>query len=355
MDMNKENILLQLAQIIHPEFEKNIVELGMIENINISDIEISFSLLPKKQRDPFFTSIKKNCERLLSEKFPSLKINISEPHKEKQEDTAKNKNEQSSMSFVLQNVKHIVAVASGKGGVGKSTISVNLAASLAAKGLKIGLIDADIYGPSVPKMLGVQDAKPIMTQIENFDLIEPVEHYGVKIMSMDFFVNHNDALIWRAPMAVSALKQIIGQTNWGNLDFLLVDLPPGTGDIHLTLAQDLKLTGAIIVTTPQPVALADVVKGINMFRQEKINVPILGLVENMAWFTPAELPENKYYIFGKNGGKETAAEMQIPLLAQIPIVQSIRENGDNGVPAIFTNDIQLKAFAELAENFIQQI
>ncbi|MDR1984995.1 MAG: Mrp/NBP35 family ATP-binding protein [Prevotellaceae bacterium] len=351
MNLNKENILSQLEQIIHPEFEKNIVELGMIENISISDNEISFYFLTKKQKDPFATLIKKKCERLLTETFSSVKINIME--QKQQQNTAKH--EQSQINYVLQNVKKIVAIMSGKGGVGKSTISVNLAVSLANKGFKTGLVDADIYGPSVPKMFGIQNTQPMMVKVENFELIEPVERYNVKIMSIGFFINHDDALIWRAPMATSALRQLAGGTYWGELDFLLIDLPPGTSDIHITMTQELKLDGTVVVTTPQPVAIADAIKGINMFRQEKINIPIFGLVENMSWFTPKELPENRYYIFGMDGGKNLAAEMQIPFLAQIPIVQSIRQGGDDGIPIIFTNDIHAKVFDELTDNFLKQI
>ncbi|MDR1347197.1 MAG: Mrp/NBP35 family ATP-binding protein [Prevotellaceae bacterium] len=351
MNLNKENILALLEEIIHPEFEKNIVELGMIENIDVSDNEISFSILPKRKQDPFAASIKKKCEQLLSEKFSSATVKITEHSK--QQNTANH--EQMRMNYALQNVKHIVAVMSGKGGVGKSTISSNLAVTLANRGFKTGLIDADIYGPSIPQMFGVQNSQPMMVKVDDIELIEPVESCGVKLISISFFINNTEALIWRAPMATSALRQLAGGTYWGELDFLLIDFPPGTGDIHITMTQELNLDGVIIVTTPQPVALADAIRGINMFGHEKINVPILGLVENMAWFTPDELPANRYYIFGMNGGKNLAAEKQIPLLAEIPIVQSIRQGGDDGIPAVCTNDIQAKIFDELADNFLKQI
>ncbi|MDR2064860.1 MAG: Mrp/NBP35 family ATP-binding protein [Prevotellaceae bacterium] len=352
MKLNKENILSLLEKIEHPEFEKNIVELGMIDSIDVSDNEISFSFLTKRQQDPFATSIKKKCEQLLSETFASVKIKINERRKQQQSSA---KQEQSQMSYALKDVKHTVAVMSGKGGVGKSTIAANLAATLAGRGFKIGLIDADIYGPSIPQMFGVQNKQPVMVKVGNFEIIQPVEKYGVKLISISFFINPNDALIWRAPMAINALRQLAGGTYWDKLDFLFIDFPPGTGDIHITMTQEIKLDGVIIVTTPQPVALADAIRGINMLKQEKINVPVLGLVENMAWFTPEELPENRYYIFGMNGGKNLAAEMQIPLLAEIPIVQSIRQGGDDGIPAVFINDIQTKVFDHLADNFLKQI
>ncbi|MDR0754359.1 MAG: Mrp/NBP35 family ATP-binding protein [Prevotellaceae bacterium] len=352
MNLNKENILSLLAKIEHPEFEKNIVELGMIDNIIISDNEISFSFLSKRQQDPFATSIKKKCERLLSENFTSVKIKIIDRHKQQQNSV---KQTQSQMDYALKNVKHTVAIMSGKGGVGKSTISVNLAATLANRGFKVGLADADIYGPSIPQMFGVKDKQPMMIKVDDFELIEPVESYNVKLISISFFINQNDALIWRAPMATNALRQLAGGTYWDELDFLFIDFPPGTGDIHITMTQEMKLDGIVIVTTPQPVALADAIRGINMFKQGKINVPILGLIENMAWFTPKELPANRYYIFGTNGGKNLAAEMQIPFLAEIPIVQAIRQSGDDGIPAIFMNDIQTKVFDELADNFLKQI
>ena len=250
----------------------------------------------------------------------------------------------------LPNVKNIIAVFSGKGGVGKSTISANLAVSLAKAGYKTGLLDADIHGPSIPKMFGVEDARPVMHENEGKQLIAPIEKYDVKILSIGFFVEPENALIWRGGMASNAIRQLITEGDWGELDYLVIDLPPGTSDIQLTLVQTLKITGAIIVTTPQDVALADARRAANMFNDEKINVPVIGLVENMSWFTPAELPENRYYIFGKDGGKRLADELNIPLLAQIPLVQSIRENGDSGISSALNSESIIGLyFRQLAE------
>ena len=249
-----------------------------------------------------------------------------------------------------------MAVASGKGGVGKSTVAVNLAVALAQLGYKVGLVDADVYGPSIPKMFQVEDAKPDFRQGKTQDFITPVEKYGVKLLSVGFFVNTNDALVWRGPMATNALKQLINQGDWGELDYLLFDMPPGTGDIHLTIVQEMSVTGAVIVSTPQKVALVDAIKGINMFRSEKISVPILGLVENMAWFTPEELPNNKYYLFGKEGCKQLAQDMDVPLLGQIPIVQSICEGGDQGKPSALDGDSIIgNAFKDLAKRMVAEV
>ena len=257
---------------------------------------------------------------------------------------------------LLPEVKNIIAVSSGKGGVGKSTVAANLAVALALQGHKVGLLDADIFGPSQPKMFNVEEARPYMVEVGGRELIEPAANYGVKLLSIGFFVNKEDAVLWRGAMASNALKQLIGDANWGDLDYFLIDLPPGTSDIHLTMVQTLAITGAIVVSTPQEVALADARKGISMFTGEKINVPVLGLVENMSWFTPAELPENKYYLFGKEGGKRLAEELNIPLLGQIPIVQSICEGGDSGKPVALNPDsITGQAFQKLPENVVKQI
>jgi ATP-binding protein involved in chromosome partitioning len=256
----------------------------------------------------------------------------------------------------LPGVKNIIAIASGKGGVGKSTIAVNLAVALAKTGAKVGLIDADIFGPSIPKMFGEEAAHPHFEKIDGREMIVPIEKYGVKILSIGFFSNQENALIWRGPMASNALKQLIIEGLWGELDYMLIDLPPGTSDIHLTIVQTLPVTGSVIVTTPQDVALADVIKGVSMFKSKSIDVPVLGIVENMSWFTPAELPENKYYIFGKDGGKNLAQKMGIPLLGQIPIVMSIREGGDNGIPTAWREDTATEnPFTKLATNVIRQL
>jgi ATP-binding protein involved in chromosome partitioning len=253
-------------------------------------------------------------------------------------------------------VKNIIAVSSGKGGVGKSTISCNLAISLAALGYKVGLLDADIHGPSIPKMFGVESAHPEVKEVDGRHIITPIEKYGVKILSIGFFVDPSQALVWRGAVSSNALKQLITDADWGELDFFVMDLPPGTGDIHLTLVQTMGISGAIVVTTPQEVALADARKGVNMFTGDKVNVPVLGIVENMAWFTPAELPENKYYIFGKEGGKRLAEELNVPLLGQIPLVQSIREGGDAGRPiSVDDNSILSLSFKELAQNVVDRV
>ena len=257
---------------------------------------------------------------------------------------------------LLPQVKNIIGISSGKGGVGKSTVAANLAVALAKLGYKVGLLDADIFGPSMPKMFQVEDARPYAEKIDGRDMIIPVEKYGVKLLSIGFFVDPDQATLWRGGMASNALKQLIGDAAWGELDYFLIDLPPGTSDIHLTVVQTLAMTGAVVVSTPQAVALADARKGINMFTNDKVNVPILGLVENMAWFTPAELPDNKYYIFGREGAKKLAEEMNVPLLGQIPIVQSICENGDKGTPvALDENTMTGRAFLSLAAAVVRQV
>jgi ATP-binding protein involved in chromosome partitioning len=257
---------------------------------------------------------------------------------------------------MLPGVKNVIAISSGKGGVGKSTVSANLAVALAGMGFRVGLLDADIFGPSMPKMFQVENERPYAESVNGRDMIAPVEKYGVKLLSMGFFIDPDQATVWRGGMASNALKQLIADGNWGELDYLLIDLPPGTSDIHLTIVQTVALTGAVVVSTPQQVALADARKGINMFVNEKVNVPILGLVENMAWFTPAELPQNKYYIFGREGVKLLAEQMNVPLLGQIPIVQSICDAGDAGTPvALDTDSITGRAFMQLAAALVRQV
>ncbi len=344
-------ILDALTHVRYPGTGQDIVSSGMVDdNIRIEGNKISFSLLLEKPNDPFAKSLVKASEQAIltyvgadAEIIGNISVNYKTQLPQQPEK-------------LLPQVKNIIAVSSGKGGVGKSTVSSNLAVALANEGYKVGLLDADIFGPSVPKMFGLEDARPYLEPVDGRELIKPEEKYGVKMLSIGFFVDPNSAVLWRGGMASNALKQLISDANWGDLDFFIVDLPPGTSDIHLTMVQTVAITGAIVVSTPQEVALADARKGISMFTGEKVNVPILGLVENMAWFTPAELPNNKYYLFGKEGCKRLAEEMNVPLLGQIPIVQSICEGGDNGVPvACDPNTITGQAFAELAKNVVRQV
>ena len=351
--MDKNKIEEALKGVIHPVKEKDVVTLGMIEDIKIEDGRVRMKLVFPSP-DPLSSSIKKNCEDAIRKAFPNdeFKISIMELVRERK---IEKRLDLELGHEALAHVGHIIAIASGKGGVGKSTVAVNLAVALAKAGYRVGLTDADVYGPSVPKMTATEYEKPLVDDSSGKDLIIPIEKYGLKIMSIGYFSGPAQPLIWRGPMASNALKQMILQVKWGELDFLLIDLPPGTGDIHISLVKDIPLSGAIIVTTPQAVALADVEKGVNMFRQKDINKPVLGLVENMAWFTPEELPNNKYYIFGQNGGKRMAEKFDIPLLAQIPIVQSIRESGDLGEPvAMHDGDrADSAAFKNLAAKLIK--
>lgn len=344
-------ILDALAKVRYPGTGKDLVSSGMVEdNIRIDGNKVTFSLLFEKPNDPFIKSVVKAAETaILTYVGPEVEIkgNIGVTARQ----AARPEPDK-----LLPQVKNIIAVSSGKGGVGKSTVAANLAVALALQGYKVGLLDADIFGPSQPKMFHVEDARPYMEEVGGRELIQPAENYGVKLLSIGFFVNKEDAVLWRGAMASNALKQLIADANWGELDYFLIDLPPGTSDIHLTMVQTLAVTGAIVVTTPQEVALADARKGISMFMGEKIQVPVLGLVENMSWFTPAELPENKYYLFGKEGGKRLAESLHVPLLGQIPIVQSICEGGDSGKPVALNPDsITGMAFQELAENVVKQI
>jgi len=351
MTINSQIILDALVHVRYPGTGKDIVSSGMVQdNIQIEGNKVSFSLFFEKANDPFAKSVVKAAEQAILTyigESVEIKGNISIVAKEAPKPKP---------SSILPNVKNIIAVSSGKGGVGKSTISANLSIALASLGYKVGLLDADIHGPSIPKMFGVEDAKPVLEDIDGKQMLIPIEKYGVKLLSIGFFVDPEQALVWRGAVASNALKQLITDGNWGELDFFVMDLPPGTGDIHLTLVQTMGITGAIVVTTPQDVALADARKGVSMFTGEKVNVPVLGLVENMAWFTPAELPENKYYIFGKDGGKRLAEELNIPLLGQIPLVQSIRECGDAGRPtAVDENSISSLAFLNLAHKVVERV
>jgi ATP-binding protein involved in chromosome partitioning len=347
--MTQEDVLRVLSRVIHPEQTDNIVAQGLVEDLQITDKKISLALHFRKSRDPFATAIKQQCEKNLRLAFPQHELEVNLHFATPQKAEKKQENEKRD---TLEKIKNIIAVVSGKGGVGKSTVSVNIAVALAQRGYKVGLIDADIYGPSIPKMFDVENEKPTANS-EN--LIVPIEKYGVKMLSVGFFVDPKDALMWRAPMATGALKQLLLQADWTELDFLMIDMPPGTGDIHLTLINELKLTGAIVVSTPQQVALADAVKGITMLRHEHVGVKILGLVENMAWFTPAELPNNRYYIFGWSGVSLLAEELQIPLLGEIPIVQSICDSGDSGAPVVLHSVLPKKAFEEVVDNMLKEL
>ena len=338
-----------LATVRYPGNGKNLVEAGMVaDNLRIDGMKVSFSLIFDKPTDPFMKSMLKAAETAIHTYVsPDVEVTIS---------TESRQAARPEPGKMLPQVKNVIAVSSGKGGVGKSTVAANLAVALVRLGYKVGLLDADIFGPSVPKMFQVEDARPYAEQKDGRDLIVPIEKYGLKLLSIGFFVNPDQATLWRGGMASNALKQLVGDADWGDLDYFVIDTPPGTSDIHLTLLQTLAITGAVIVTTPQQVALADARKGIDMYRNDKVNVPILGLVENMAWFTPAELPENKYYIFGREGGKRLADELGVPLLVQIPLVQGICESGDAGQPvALDTNTLTGRAFLQLAAAVVRQV
>ena len=336
-------ILDALATVTYPGTKKNLVESGMVADTpSINGMKVKVVLQFPRDTDPFLKSTLKAAEA-------AIHYHVSKDVEVEIETEFKSK-PRPEVGKLLPDVKNIIAVSSGKGGVGKSTVAANLAISLARLGYKVGLLDADIFGPSMPKMFRVEDARPYAVEKDGRQLIEPIEKYGVKLLSIGFFVNPETATLWRGGMASNALKQLIADADWGELDYFILDTPPGTSDIHLTLLQTLAITGAVIVSTPQNVALADARKGIDMYRNKKVNVPILGLVENMAWFTPAELPENKYYIFGKEGCKRLAEEMQTPMLAQIPLVQSICESGDEGEPAACHIDTATgQAFINLAQ------
>lgn len=336
-----------LRTVMYPESNEDVVSLDMVQEIRIAGQQINFSLVFQKSNDPNIENLVIACEDAIK-KYLGDQVEI--------ENNITVKFLHDMERPVLPGVKNIVAIASGKGGVGKSTVAVNLAVALANSGARVGLIDADIFGPSIPTMFGTGDVRPVGEKTNGRDMIVPVEKFGVKFLSIGFFVDPESAIIWRGPMASNALKQLIMDALWGELDYMLIDLPPGTSDIHLTMVQTVPVTGAVIVTTPQDVALADVVRGASMFQSKSIDVPVLGLVENMSWFTPAELPDNKYYIFGKDGGKALAEHLGLKLLGQIPLVQSIREGGDQGIPSAANPDsITGLAFADVAKNLMHQL
>lgn len=348
MTLYPKLILDALATVRYPGNGKNIVEAEMVaDNLRIDGMKVSFSLTFEKTTDPFMKSVVKAAETAIHT-YVSKEVEVTITTESRQAARPE-------PGKMLPQVKNVIAVSSGKGGVGKSTVAANLAVALSKLGYKVGLLDADIFGPSVPKMFQVEDARPYAETVEGRDLIVPIEKYGIELLSIGFFVDPDQATLWRGGMASNALKQLVGDAKWGELDYFILDTPPGTSDIHLTLLQTLAITGAVIVSTPQEVALADARKGINMYMNDKVNVPILGLVENMAWFTPAELPNNRYYLFGKEGTKRLAEELNVPLLGQIPIVQSICENGDNGTPAALDDNSMVgQAFLELARNVVKQ-
>ena len=348
MSVKKEHVLKALSSVIDPDLGQDLVSLGMIKELEISEKKISFSVVLTTPACPLREMLKKDClQAIESLGLINVEIDITM--------TSSVTSTRMENLPILPNVKNLIAIASGKGGVGKSTVTSNMAVALAKSGATVGIIDADIFGPSIPTMFGCEDSQPTVKRIEDKNWIIPIDRYGVKLISIGFLSPGENAIVWRGPMASSALKQFISDTDWGELDYLLFDLPPGTSDIHLTLVQTIPVTGAVVVTTPQKVALADAIKGVSMFRQPQINVPVLGIIENMAYFTPEELPNNKYYIFGKDGGKQFAEKNNLPFLGEIPIVQSIRESGDIGEPVVMKDEITAEAFMKLAQNLAQQV
>jgi ATP-binding protein involved in chromosome partitioning len=347
--MTKEKVLEALSNVQEPDLGKDIVTLNMVKEISIEGNYVAFTVVLTTPACPMKDMIKNAC-------INAIKLLVNKEAVVNVKFTANTTSNRKTNDILLPKVKNIIAVVSGKGGVGKSTVAANFALALSQGGASVGLMDADIYGPSVPIMFGVRGERPKMMDVNGKGVIVPMERYGIKLMSIGFLVDEKNAVVWRGPMASSAIKQFVSDVNWGELDYLVIDMPPGTGDIHLTLMQTVPVTGVIVVTTPQDVALADAKKGIAMFGQAQLKVPVIGLVENMSYFTPAELPDNKYYIFGKDGGKKLAEEYDIPFLGQIPLVQNIREGGDIGVPAMMSDDlISKKAFADFAGNAVRSI
>lgn len=349
MELVRENVLDVLGAVMEPDVKKDIVSANLVEELKIEEDTISLRVLVSNPAMHARRRMQEAVEFNLKKKFGkdiTVNCEVAAMPAEAKEVHRK----------ILPEVKHVVAVASGKGGVGKSTVTANLAGGLTKAGYRVGIVDADIYGPSMPTMFDVVEERPTMLDVEGTPKINPVVSYGIKLLSIGFFTEQDNAVVWRGPMASKALTQMFTDAYWGKLDYLLIDLPPGTGDIHLSLVADVPLDGAVVVSTPQEVALADARKGVNMFRLESINVPVIGIIENMAWFTPAELPENKYYIFGRDGAKNLAAGMNVPFLGQLPLVQSVREAGDVGRPAVFQENSPIAdAFDELVRTFVKEV
>jgi ATP-binding protein involved in chromosome partitioning len=347
--MTNEDILKALGNVQEPDLGKDLVTLNMVKDIKIDGLNVSFTVVLTTPACPLKDMIMTACVnaiKILVNKDAVVTVNFTS-------NTSSNRKD---AKTILSGVKNIIAVVSGKGGVGKSTVASNFALALAQGGASVGLMDADIYGPSQHIMFGVRGERPLMRDVDGKGLIVPIEKYGIKMMSIGLLIDEKQAVVWRGPMVSSAIRQFVGEVDWGELDYLVIDMPPGTGDIHLTIVQSVPVTGVIVVTTPQLVALADAKKGIAMFGQAQLKVPVIGLVENMSYFTPPELPDNKYYLFGKNGGKNLADEFDIPLLGQIPIVQSIREGADAGIPAMISDDaISKKAFEDFTDNAVRCI
>ena len=346
----EQQIRKLLSAIVHPETQQDIVASGVVEQVTAREDKITIVLCFQKARDPFAVRIRNLVEKTLAEAYPAAADNITVVMKEGTPRPPQPKRESTTVS-----VGKIIAIASGKGGVGKSTVTANLALTLRNMGYRVGVLDADIYGPSQHKMFGREDYLPDAVQEDGMDYIVPAQSMDIELMSIGFFINPNDALMWRGAMATNALKQLLHQTKWGGLDFLLIDMPPGTGDIHLTMISEIKMDGAVIVSTPQQVAVADVVRGVEMFRHEQVAVPVLGVVENMAWFTPKELPDNRYYIFGQGGAKRYAAEAGVPFLGEIPLIQTIMEGGECGTPTVETDADVERYYRMVAERMISEL
>lgn len=349
MEITRENVLEVLGSVMEPDLKKDIVSANLVEELKMDTGKIALTVLVSNPalhaRKRMQEAVEFNLKRAFGQEL-ELTIEVKGLPAEAKAVHRK----------ILPEVKYVIAIASGKGGVGKSTVTANLAGGLAKAGYRVGVVDADIYGPSMPTMFDVVDERPTMIDVDGVPKINPVVSYGIKILSIGFFTEQDNAVVWRGPMAAKAMTQMFTDAYWGKLDFLLIDLPPGTGDIHLSLVQTVPLDGAVIVSTPQEVALADARKGINMFKLDTINVPVVGLIENMAWFTPAELPENRYYIFGRDGAKNLAIGMNVPFLGHIPLVQGVREAGDAGRPAVFQeNTPTAKAFDELVATFVEEV